>query len=250
MEAWDSPQFKAITNQADLVTPDGMPLVWGLKLPGVSQEATPRVYRPGSAADKFFRRRWRSRHTRSGFYGGSSPAGFSNRLQHRGHFSSAIPALQIRIAHAFSPPFRPLDEREEDEEVVSAINRSGASILFIGLNTPKQDYWMAAHRGKVQSVMLSGVGAGASISSLGNKMPLAPRWMKCVAASRMGVSLRHRTAASVEALPEAQPPLRCVVRPAVNGLEANRKRRDQQTIVLQRCPLLFCNHNSYAPKFR
>ena len=53
--------------------------------------------------------------------------------------------------------FRPLTP-EEDEDAVAAINNSGARILFIGLNTPKQDYWMAEHRGRVQAVML-GVGA-------------------------------------------------------------------------------------------
>src|SRR5208283_106397 len=62
-----------------------------------------------------------------------------------------------RVAYEFSPPFRPLTPLE-DEEVVQKINRSGAGILFVGLGTPKQDYWMATHRGRVQSVMV-GVGA-------------------------------------------------------------------------------------------
>src|ERR1035438_9675118 len=44
MEGRDAPTFQAVMNEADLVTPDGMPLVWGLRLLGC-KEAT-RVYGP------------------------------------------------------------------------------------------------------------------------------------------------------------------------------------------------------------
>ena len=44
MESHDDLTFQKIVNGADLVTPDGVPLVWALKLLGV-QEAT-RVYGP------------------------------------------------------------------------------------------------------------------------------------------------------------------------------------------------------------
>ena len=70
-------------------------------------------------------------------------------------------------------PFRPLTE-EEDGEVVRQIHESGARILFIGLNTPKQDYWMAAHKGRVRAVM---IGVGAAFDFLAGTKPQAPRWM-------------------------------------------------------------------------
>ena len=44
MEAVDDPSFRAMIQKADLVTPDGMPLVWGLKLLGIEQAQ--RVYGP------------------------------------------------------------------------------------------------------------------------------------------------------------------------------------------------------------
>ena len=34
MESYDSAEYRAIVNGADLVTPDGMPLVWALRLFG------------------------------------------------------------------------------------------------------------------------------------------------------------------------------------------------------------------------
>jgi N-acetylglucosaminyldiphosphoundecaprenol N-acetyl-beta-D-mannosaminyltransferase len=80
---------------------------------------------------------------------------------------------RLRVAYAWSPPFRPLGP-EEDQRVTDEINGSGARILFVGLNTPKQDLWMAHHRGRIPAVML---GVGAAFDFLAGSKPQAPRWM-------------------------------------------------------------------------
>ena len=163
MEAYDSQAFQAVMNQADLVTPDGMPLVWGLRLLGQG-EAT-RVYGPDLTP--ILLERAGSAHMPVGFYGGS-PEALSKLIEVvRRRFG------KVEIAYSYSPPFRPLSP-EEDRGVVDEINRSGALILFVGLNTPKQDYWMAAHKGRVQAVM---VGVGAAFDFLTGTKPQAPRWM-------------------------------------------------------------------------
>jgi N-acetylglucosaminyldiphosphoundecaprenol N-acetyl-beta-D-mannosaminyltransferase len=163
MESYDSASFRSVMNQADLVTPDGMPLVWGLRLLG--HKSATRVYGPDltpvvlemAASDGI----------PVGFYGASEAtlALLQARILER------FPALQI--VYAYSPPFRPLTP-EEDEQVVEDINRSGARILFVGLNTPKQDFWMAAHKDRVQAVML---GVGAAFDFLAGTKSQAPRWM-------------------------------------------------------------------------
>ncbi len=209
MEAYDSPTFGRVMNEADLVTPDGMPLVWGLKLLG--HRGASRVYGPDLTP--IVLQTAMENRIPVGFYG-SSPA-VLERLQ--AVLTRRFPTLQI--AYMFSPPFRPLT-REEDEETVAAVNRSGARILFIGLNTPKQDFWMAAHRGRVQAVML---GVGAAFDFLaGDQIPGAPLddedW------SRMVLSAGDRTAASVEALSEAQSALPHVVLDAVAGPQEVRHR--------------------------
>lgn len=164
MEAHDSPEFGDVMNGADLVTSDGMPLVWLLRLLGV-REAT-RVYGPdltpavlAAAADS---------RVPVGFYGGS-PAVLAELVR---RVTARFPALNI--AYAESPPFRPAT-REEDERTTQAIADSGARIVFIGLNTPKQDRWMHAHRGRVPAVML---GVGAAFDFLAGSKPQAPRWMQ------------------------------------------------------------------------
>jgi len=163
MEAYDSAVFRDAMNQADLVTPDGMPVVWALRLLG--RKAATRVYGPDLTP--ILLEKAAASGLRVGFYGGAPDV--VERL--RRVVVKRFP--NIEVAYAFSPPFRPLTPAE-DEGVVSAINSSGVRILFIGLNTPKQDYWMAAHKGRVQAVM---IGVGAAFDFLAGTKPQAPRWM-------------------------------------------------------------------------
>lgn len=164
MESFDSPEFRRITNTADLVTPDGMPVVWALRALGHASAS--RVYGPDLTPHVLARAERED--IPVGFYGGSTKvlAALLDVVKSR------YPSL--RVAYSFSPPFRPLTA-QEDEDVSSKINASGCRILFIGLNTPKQDYWMEAHRGRVQTVML---GVGAAFDFLAGAKPQAPLWMR------------------------------------------------------------------------
>ncbi len=164
MEAFDSTSFMRVMNEADLVTPDGMPIVWSLKLLG--NKKVTRVYGPDLTPVLLEKAARQGLNV--GFYGGKPEVltKLVKVLRHR------FPNL--KVTYAFSPPFRALTE-EEDAEIVQHINRSGVNILFIGLNTPKQDYWMAAHKIRVQAVM---VGVGAAFDFLAGTKLQAPRWMR------------------------------------------------------------------------
>jgi len=52
---------------------------------------------------------------------------------------------------------------EEDAEIVTTINASEADIVWVGLSTPKQEFWMASHRGRLSAAVLIGVGAAFDI---------------------------------------------------------------------------------------
>ena len=168
MEGRDAPTFQAVMNEADLVTPDGMPLVWGLRLLGC-KEAT-RVYGPDLTP--IILERAVIDRLPVGFYGGS-PAVLDRFVQ-----VMTERFRKLQVVYAYSPPFRALTP-EEDQRVVQEINRSGVRILFVGIGNPKQELWMAAHKGEVQAVML---GVGAAFDFLSGAKPQAPRWM-------MGVGL-------------------------------------------------------------
>jgi N-acetylglucosaminyldiphosphoundecaprenol N-acetyl-beta-D-mannosaminyltransferase len=79
---------------------------------------------------------------------------------------------RLQIAGIYSPPFRPLSA-EEDAQIVQNINRSGANIVFVGLGCPKQEKWMADHRGRIHAVML---GVGAAFDYHAGVIKRAPLW--------------------------------------------------------------------------
>jgi N-acetylglucosaminyldiphosphoundecaprenol N-acetyl-beta-D-mannosaminyltransferase len=163
MNAWDSKAFLDINNEADLTTPDGMPLVWALKLLGFP--AATRVYGPDLTP--LVLRMAEENRFPVGFYGAAPDV--LKRLADNVH--KQFPALPV--PYTFSPPYRPLTP-EEDEEVVKAINNSGVRILFVGLPTPKQELWMAQHRDKIPAVML---GVGAAFDFIAGSKAQAPRWV-------------------------------------------------------------------------
>ena len=166
MEAYDSDPFRNIVNESDLVTPDGMPLVWMMRLKGVRGQ--PRVYGPIlmlQVLDAAAKAR-----IPVGFYGGAPEV-----LDH------LIKRMQARyeglsVAYSCSPPFRELTIGE-DTEVVQKVNQSGARILFVGLGCPRQEIWMAEHRGRIQAVML---GVGAAFDFYAGTKPQAPAWMQAL----------------------------------------------------------------------
>lgn len=164
MEAHDSPEFRRIVNQADLTVPDGVPLTWAMRLKGLRHQ--PRVYGPELMLHLLALSEQRG--VPVGLYGGGPDvlAHLKLRLQAR------FPSLQV--AYSFSPPFRPMTP-EEDAEAVEQINRSGVRILFVGLGCPKQEAWMAQHRGRVNAVML---GVGAAFDFHAGSKAQAPAWMQ------------------------------------------------------------------------
>lgn len=164
MEAFDHPAFRAEVNSADLVTADGMPLVWALK--GLGVAGASRVYGPdlmrlllaGAERDGL----------RAGFLGGT-PATLRRLVA---KVSMQHPGLCIVFAE--SPPFR-IRTPEEEVAAVDRIRKADVQLLFVGLGCPKQESWVAAHRSRLSCVSLA---VGAAFDFLAETKPQAPRWMR------------------------------------------------------------------------
>ena len=166
MEAYDSVDFRNVVNSADLVVPDGMPLVWMMRLKGVRHQQ--RVYGPTLMLHVL--EEAARQNISVGFYGGRPEV-----------LTALIKRMQARykglnVAFAESPPFKEMSSAE-DTEIIERINQSGARILFVGLGCPKQEIWMAEHRGKVTAVML---GVGAAFDFHAGVKPQAPAWMQVI----------------------------------------------------------------------
>lgn len=171
--ASQEPAFQTVLSQADLALPDGAPVAWALRREGFSEQQ--RINGPDLT--------WRYLQVaeqlgQSVFFYGSTQDTLDRLLV---TIKASFPKL--KIVGMESPPYRELSE-DEDQAYVDQINQSGANVLFVGLGCPKQEAWMAAHRGRIKAVML---GVGAAFDYHAGTIQRAPVWMQ-----KIGMEWFHR----------------------------------------------------------
>jgi N-acetylglucosaminyldiphosphoundecaprenol N-acetyl-beta-D-mannosaminyltransferase len=165
MESQHDEALRAIHNRSGLTTPDGMPMVWAAHWAGFPHVS--RVYGPDvvlALSARAAQQGWSCF-----FYGGKE--GVADRLASR--LSSTLPGL--RVVGTYSPPFRPLTNAE-DTALVARIRAAAPDIVWVGLSTPKQERWMAAHVERLRVPVLLGVGAAFDIHA--GVVAQAPAWMQ------------------------------------------------------------------------
>ena len=162
--AYRDEEYRKVQNGSILNMPDGKPLSIVQKLRGYTQAG--RV--PGPDLMPAIFKLSEKRGYRHYFYG-STP----ETIEKLGiRLKEAYPRLQI--VGMYSPPFRPMTV-EEDAEIIEQINETKPDFIWVGLGAPKQERWMAEHKGKVNGIML-GVGAGFDFHA--GTVLRAPRWMQ------------------------------------------------------------------------
>lgn len=168
------PDFGSIVANADMATPDGAPVAWMLRRQGYTKQG--RINGP----DVMWALCERCAAEDLPIYCYGSTQETLDLLEKR--LRAAFPSLKMTME---SPPFRPLTA-EEDAQAVARMNDSGAGFVFVGLGCPKQERWVAEHRGRVNAVML---GVGAAFPFHAGTLPRAPAWMR-----RNGLEWLHRLA--------------------------------------------------------
>jgi N-acetylglucosaminyldiphosphoundecaprenol N-acetyl-beta-D-mannosaminyltransferase len=157
--------YKNVVNSAGMVTPDGMPVVWLGKASG--SPTIDRTYGPdlmlamteaGQAQGR--------RH----FWYGGKPETLDFLEQ---SFQKKFPAMNL--AGKYSPPFVPYAQKES-QDVIRMINEAKPDILWVGLGSPKQDFWMSLNRPLLDVPVI--IGVGAAFDFLSGQKPQAPRWMQ------------------------------------------------------------------------
>ncbi|MHC2992534.1 glycosyl transferase [Pontibacter sp. HJ8] len=164
VEAYKDRQFNHVLNQADVASPDGGPVSKLMKLqygqeqdrvPGM--DLMPRLLEEAAARGKSVY-----------FYGSTDDVleavAATAKAKHP----------DLRIAGYYSPPFRQLTQ-EEDEAIVDRINDSGADLVFVALGCPKQERWMADHKGRVNACML---GVGQAYMTYAGLEKRLPKWAR------------------------------------------------------------------------
>jgi N-acetylglucosaminyldiphosphoundecaprenol N-acetyl-beta-D-mannosaminyltransferase len=164
IEAYQNEQFRTLINNADIVTPDGQPLAWMLRLLyGIKQD---RVAAMDFVPDML--QRMQNEKLPVYFYGGTQQMLDKTAV----YVKSNYPDLQV--TGLYSPPFRPLTETEENE-IASLINAAAPAIIFVFLGCPKQEKWMATMKGKINAVM---TGVGGALPVTIGMQKRAPLWMR------------------------------------------------------------------------
>ena len=166
MDCQKDPDYRRVVNQADMVTPDGMPVVWIAR----TLKRNPQVQRTyGPDLMRKLCDEGRARGFRHYFYGGTPEV-----------LKALTEALRrdypgIHICGCLAPGFRAVGEKE-GPSVLAGINAARPDIVWVGLGSPKQDYWMANHRADVAAPVM--IGVGAAFDFVAGVKPQAPRWMR------------------------------------------------------------------------
>ena len=174
MECQRDPYLTSVHNESGLTVPDGMPLAWAGRIEGFKDMG--RVYGPDlmlevcrvSVKERF-----------SHFlYGGN--AGVAKEL--RENLEKRFPG--IRVVGTYTPPFRPLNS-EEETDLADRVARAKPDVFWVGLSTPKQEYFMAKYLSKLDTKVMVGVGAAFDIHT--GHVRDAPEWIK-----KLGMQWAHR----------------------------------------------------------
>ena len=173
--AGQDPAFGRVVAQADMATPDGAPVAWMIRKLGFKNQQ--RINGPDLM--------WKycaqaAQRGESIYLYGGTP---DTLLALQARLAQEFPGLTV--AGAFSPPFRTATAAE-DADAVERINASGAGTVWVSLGCPKQELWMAAHRGRIHAVM---IGVGAAFDYHAGTIQRAPLWMQ-----HAGLEWLHRLA--------------------------------------------------------
>ena len=169
IEAYRDRSFSNVLHNADLVTPDGKPLVMMLRRLGIKHQ------NQVAGMDVFLNLCDLAQQTGIKVYFLGSTEKILKKIEQK--LSHEYPILQV--AGMKSIPYIATQDiaKSYDGELIEEINQSGAGIVFVCLGCPKQEIWMSHYKSSIQGVM---VGVGAVFSMYAGVNPRAPRWVQQV----------------------------------------------------------------------
>ena len=132
---WDR-RYRQVLANAEIVTPDGMPLVWGLRSLGMKQQQ--RVYGPDLMLA------WCDRAVTENLPIYLFGAKTETLQQLEQNLKLRFPNLAIAGKHA--PPYFQIDAPDFEQQLAADINliaKSGAKVVLVALGCPKQEFWMS-----------------------------------------------------------------------------------------------------------
>lgn len=165
MEAVGDAQFRSVVNEIDLVTPDGQPVRWAMNHLHHT-DLDDRVYGP----DLTWKVIEAAAEEGVGIYLFGSTEETCDAF--RAEIERRHPAA--KVVDVQPDRFRDATPAEDEADVVR-MNESGAGVVLVGRGCPRQERWVAAHRGRVQAAMLA---VGAAFDYGAGNLAAPPAWMQ------------------------------------------------------------------------
>ena len=161
MSASEDPVMKEMIASADIIAPDGIGLVYASRIVGhpVSERVT--------GIDLLIEIiKYLEKTGESIYFLGSKPGVAAAAAE---NLMEQYPALKVAGTHHgyFTP--------EDEAEVVWEINESGADFLCVALGAPKQERFIADHRGELTTVR-GAIGVGGSLDVFSGNLKRAPEF--------------------------------------------------------------------------
>lgn len=158
-------KFRGITDQAGLITVDGQPVMWIAKLLGtpIKQKLDGPFFvqevcrMAGEKGYKVF------------LLGGAEGSG-EMAVENLRKISP-----QLQVAGTYSPSFGFEKDEAEMNKINAMLKNSGADLLFVGLGSPKQDYFIEDNK-DIYQIPLS-FSIGIAIDYFAGRIKKAPTWM-------------------------------------------------------------------------
>ena len=163
VKSWLNISYREITNSSDLGTPDGAPLAFVLRLYGYLNQK--RITGPDLMENLI--PILITKNLKILFYGSTNKVleKISSKIK------KSYPNAEIYFK---SPPFRKLNDSEEDE-IDNFIKKINPHIIFVGLGCPKQDIWIYEKKKLINSVF---IGNGAAFDFYAGTTKRAPSYMQ------------------------------------------------------------------------
>jgi len=160
------PEFRTALKNTDYLVLDGVYFALSsffLLGKTIQKNQGPDVFR-------FFMQKMNERHGKIFFLGSS------NDILKKIHMNAKNEFPNIQIQY-FSPPYKPVFDKAENDEMIDAINSFSPDVLFIGMTAPKQEKWAYAHKDCIKSRLAVSIGAVFDWYA-GTEKPIAPFWWK------------------------------------------------------------------------
>lgn len=174
-QAQREPELLKLIGRADLVTPDGVGIVWACRVMGepVSERVTG-IDLMQKLLERAGEKGWRV------FFLGSAPgvAEEAARNAQKSH-----PGINVVGTH--HGYFKPGDE----PNIIKIIKSAGPHLLFVALGAPRQEQWIDKYR-EILGVPVA-MGVGGSLDVLAGRVARAPLWMRKIHLEWLGRLVRQ-----------------------------------------------------------